>query len=293
VDVTIEQIGSDKLLLAIDSGPVRFEGAAEQACVEVTATVPAWIANDPDFQEDGTKLGGIIRLATPPRSHLDTVTTVKVSFTLTHPSATACVRALHLVANHSFDNDYSDAGIALSFQTSQGKLSSSPNDLQHLLALVNSCTYQVSVDLNTAINENFDLHQTSAVRTTALEQVIVDIDDLLDVNLNWDNLTNQGGNMCLQGIVIPARQTFVLAQRNRIKEGGLFPGEYADNLDPSRALGSWEYDGYTYATHLTGGTECADLAFSTDVDPSQGSVAVPVNEVSFTGTQPTEYPPQE
>ena len=117
VDVAIEQIGSKDISLAVDSSPVHFATATSPPqCVDVTISVPEDIANDPDFQVDGTKLVGILQLSAPARAHLDTVTTIKVNLTLVHPSAEACVRALHLVADQNFDGNVSQSGITVTYK---------------------------------------------------------------------------------------------------------------------------------------------------------------------------------
>ncbi|MGK2944408.1 MAG: hypothetical protein ACSLFC_06680, partial [Desulfuromonadales bacterium] len=251
-------------------------------CVEVSVSVPGTVANDPDFQADGTELVANLQLSTPPKTHLDTVTTVKVHMTLVHPTETAaCIVPLHLVANQNFDTDLSDVGAFLSYQTNTTTLSSTPNDFQHLIALVNTCEDDIPLDLATAINDNFELHQANAVRTTAVAQEFVDLDALLGYGLNWDTLSNAGTNLCLEDIVVPGGETFIIAERARIKASGYFPGTYASSI--GRGLGAWSYNGFTFAAHEENAGGCGTGELSLDVEPNEGEVSIPINQVSFTG----------
>lgn len=285
--VNLRQVGSSNLVLGLSSDSVTFiDGPEEEHCIDVTVSVPSSVADDPAFQEDGTELVANLQLSTPAGTHLDTVTTFKVHATLLHP--VACIRPIHLVSNHDFSSNLSDSGIALDFKRTHGKLSSSPIDLQHVLALVNICDFPVGVDVGTTINGNFNLFQANAVRTTSTTQQFADDADLLDYGMSWDDLQNTSATMCLENVSLPSNQAFVLAQRVRISDDGDFPGAYASSI--GRATADWSYDDFSY-TAFGPGTACTGSP-SHEVMPNTGEVGVPVNQVTLTqgGSPVTELP---
>jgi hypothetical protein len=284
--VNLRQVGSSSLVLGLSSDSVTFSGPEEEHCVDVTVSVPASVADDPAFQEDGTELVANLQLSTPSGTHLDTVTTFKVHATLLHP--VACIRPIHLVSNHDFSSNLSDNGIAIDFKRGQRTLSSSPIDLQHVMALVNICDFPVAVDIGTTINGNFDLFQSNAVRTTSTTQQFADDSALLDYGMSWDDLQNTSATMCLENVSLPSNQAFVLAQRVRISAAGDFPGAHAASI--GRATAGWSYDGFSY-TAFAPGNACMGGS-SHEVMPNSGEVSVPVNQVTLTqgGSPVTELP---
>ena len=291
--VFVHQVGTPNVSLNVNPSSLLFSGTGDEHCVEVKVSVPASVALDPEYQQDGTTLVANLQLSTPPRSHLDTVTTVKIHLTLVHPSATAaCVVPLHFVADNGFNNSLSDNGINLSAHVNNGL--NTNHQGHHTVALVNTCATDQHIDLNTALDTNFGLQSAAAVQTTTVNQEFVDIAELLSSPLPPP--ANQGVQMCLSNILIPANQSFVLKQHISMNSDAKFPGtgcnpgtDCADN----QTLGSWSYDGFSYWAHTTGGLNCADLGLSVDVDPNQGTTTIPINQVSYTGPSApaTEYAP--
>ena len=257
-------------------------GPGESSCTSVTVAVPVEVANDPDFQADGTELVANLQLSTGPRVHLDTVTTVKVHLTLVHPDETACLVPLHMVASNDFGSNLGSSGITLQVHMENG-LQSSPQG-QHVVALVNTCSEARSVGLNTAINPNFELQSAAAVQTTTRNQKIVDLSALLTALQDSNTFANQGSTMCLPSVSIPAQQTFIVKQHVKMKTTAAFPGAKG-------SMAEWLYGGFTYAA-LNANT-CAVPVPSADVDPAQGEVSIPVNMIDYTGPSAwaDEYPP--
>jgi hypothetical protein len=273
--VTLEQVGGAHVVLAPSQSPLEFGYTGDEHCIELTATVPATVANDPAYQDDGEELVANLQLRTPSGTNLDTVTTIKVHLTLVHP--TACLRPLHTVMNQDLSTDLTLAGISLSFQQNQAKLSSNPVFPHHVLALVNTCDEAVTVDVQTGIDENFAVFHSSAVRTTTLNQEVDDTAALLSTGLIWDSFsTVNGATMCLQNVNVPANQTVVIGQRISILESGKFPGGPG-----ARELGSSSYDGFGFSAHQAGGA--CQLGLSDEVLPNRGVASVPVTAVQYTG----------
>jgi hypothetical protein len=277
--VHLDQVGSTNVVLQMSPEAVTFASADDDGkCVDIAVSVPDSVASDPAFQADSTELAANLQISAPGGTHLDTVTTVKVHLTLVHP--TACIRALHFVLNQDFTSNLGANGVRLSINRANRNLNMSPVDAQHLLALVNTCGQSLNVDVATAINDNFELFQANAVRTTNLNQELADETELLGSGLDWDAMGNiTPPAMCLQNVAVPANQTLVLAQRVRIRSAGNFPGIYAASI--GRATTGWSYEGFSYQTHIAG-TACAG-GLSGDVLPNSGDVALPVNQVSVSG----------
>lgn len=274
--VRLEQVGGSSLVLAASENPLVFTYTGDGHCVNLTATVPAAVANDPEYQDDGEELVANLQLRTPPGTNLDTVTTIKVHMTLAHP--TACLRALHTVMNQDFTADLAIDGISLTFQQNQEKLSSLPQYPHHVLALVNTCEQAASVDVAMSNDPNFELFHTNAVRTTTLNQELADEAALPTAGLDWDSLGIVAPALCLQNVSVAAGETVLIAQRISILETGKFPGGSG-----TRDLGGSSYDGFGFAAYEAGGA--CTLAPSDDVLPNQDDVSVPVaGEVKLTGS---------
>jgi hypothetical protein len=276
----LDQIGGEEVVLMPSNNAPTFYETGHESCVTLDVSIPSYIAEDPDYQEDGTELVGNLRLSTPPRTHLDTVTTIKVHLTLVHPSETACVVPLHFVSDNDFGANVSATGLSLQYNTQQQTVSSDPTRPSHTVALVNTCEDDVTVDLGTAINGNFGLFHTNAIRTTTANQEYEDIDALLAGQQDLPG-PGVGGPWCFEGVTVPGNQTYILAQVMSIRNDADFPGAYADSI--GRGLGSWDYDGFTFATYAPVAGGCGTGAPSADVDPNSGSTSIPVSRVTFSG----------
>ena len=284
-NVYVKQVGAADLAIGGIPATVNFGGVNDDPdpgtgakCVNVSAKVPSAVAGDPSLQADGTTLVANLQELTDSGAHLDTPTTVKVRVTLLHP--TACVRAVHLVANNDFTEDLGVAGITESIGAPQYKLASKPVDLQHLLTVVNTCSEAQTVDINAAINENFTVFQANGIRTTSLSQEVADAEELLGAGLSWDDMDNVNpAEMCLLNVVIPGNQSFIFTQRMRVDEDGNFPGDTAASL--GRSLGSWAYDGFRYAMNGSDGSSTSCPVFGSADD--SGEVSVPVTSVTSQG----------
>ncbi|VXC51174.1 hypothetical protein PSEUDO8AS_90141 [Pseudomonas sp. 8AS] len=274
--VDLTQVGTPDVNLALSQSSLQFSGSGSLACTNVTVSVPGLVANDPDFQEDGTELVANLQLATGPRIHLDTVTTVKIHLTLVHPSEIACIRPLHMVANSGLDSSLSDTGITLSVNTKT--FLNTSHQGQHVVALVNTCADARTVGLDTTINANFELQSAAAVQTTTKNQQPVDIPQLLDA-IAPDDFGNPSSNMCLPSIGIPGMQMFVVKQHIKMKNSAAYPGALGSMTD-------WYYGDFTYAS-LAPNT-CATPSPSPDVDPSTGEVSIPINGVTYSGPTPPD-----
>jgi len=289
--VEIYQVGSPEVLLDLEYDNVVFDEdkAPNHPCVEVKVSVPAVIANDPAYQEDGTELVANLQLSTPSGTHLDTVTTVKVHLTLVHPSQTACIVPLHLVANNDINSNLSSTGIVLSVHVDNGLNTSQQG--RHVVALVNTCSEAKTIDLNTALNEHFKLQSSAAVQTTNVNQEIADINQLLGVNWGSATWTNNGNALCLSGVSVPANQTFVVAEHISMKSSALHPG--SSGPVGGQGLPDWFYGGFTYGAYTTGGACASSGTLSPDMDPNQGSVSIPINYIDYNGKDAPadEYPP--
>jgi hypothetical protein len=283
-NVLVKQVGSSDLSIGGVAATVPFSGVNDDPdpvvgtkCVDITASVPAAVAGNPTFQVDGTTLVANLQESTDGRN-IDTPTTVKVRVTLVHP--TACVRAVHLMSNNDFTIDLGAAGITTSINKSNQRLAAQPVDLQHLLALVNTCDTAQSVDVTATINENFEVFQSNGIRTTSVAQEVADGDELLGAGLDWDDLDDLNpAEMCLLNVDVPAHQSFIFTQRVRINDDGNFPGTYAATL--GRDLGAWQYGGFTYAMNPSDGSSTSCPAFGSSSE--EGEVEVPVNSVTVNG----------
>ena len=277
-NVYVRQVGTPNVSAVASPDTVTFDNADQEHCIKVDVSVPASVASDPVFQEDGTELVANLQISTDASTKLDTVTTVQLHITLLHP--TACVRAIHFVSNHDFTSNLGEAGISVSYNRANARLTSGPVDLQHLLALVNVCDQDVRVDIGTTYNENFELFRSNAVRTTSINQEFSDPSALLLYGLDWNDLNDVSPvSSCLQDVTVPANQAFILSERTRIRSGGHFPGDYAASI--GRGITGWSYDGFAFAAHLAG--SACSAALSSDVEPNLGAASVPVNEVTLTG----------
>lgn len=284
-NVYVRQVGASSLSIAGVPATVAFASAADNPdpetgsrCVDVSVSVPPSVAGSAEFQEDGTVLVANLQQSTDAGAHLDTPTTVKARVTLVHP--TACVRAVHLVANDDFTVDLGVAGIEMKINKSNRKLSSNPVHMQHVLALVNTCDATQTVDVTAAVNENFEVFHSNGIRTTSLGQEVADAGQLLGQGLDWDDLDNLNpAEMCLLNVAIGGHQSFIFSQRVGVVESGYFPGTYAASL--WRDLGAWGYDGFTYAMNASNGESTACPVFG-DAHES-GEVTVPVKQVTVTG----------
>lgn len=287
-NVFVKQVGSSDLQIGGVVATVPFtdvdddpDPATGENCVDITASVPAAVAANPTFQADGTTLVANLQESTD-RKNIDTPTTVKVRVTLVHP--TTCVRAVHLVSNNDFTIDLGVAGITMSINKSNKKLTMQPVDLQHLLALVNTCNSAQTVDVTAAINENFEVFQSNGIRTTSVDQEVADGEELLGVGLDWTDLDDVNpAEMCLLNVNVPAHQSFIFTQRMRVSEDGNFPGTYAGTL--GRDLGAWQYGGFTYAMNPSDGNSTSCPAFGSSSD--EGEVKVPVKSVTVNGQGPS------
>jgi hypothetical protein len=140
------------------------------------------------------------------------------------------------------------------------------------------------VDIGITHNENFELFQANAVRTTTINQEFSDPSALLLYDLDWDLLNHVSPvSSCLQDVTVPANQAFILTERIRVRSGGHFPGDYAASI--GRGITDWSYDGFAFAAHVAG--SACGAALSSDVEPNFGAASVPVNEVTLTGKGPT------
>lgn len=250
---------------------------ADEKCVDIAASVPAAVAANPTFQADGTTFVANLQESMD-RKNIDTPTSVKVRVTLVHP--TACVRPVHLVSNNDFTIDQGVASITMSINKSNKRLATQPVDMQHLLALVNTCDVARLVDLTAAINENFEVFQSNGVRTTSVDQEVADSDELLGVRLEWADLDDLNpAEMCLLNVNVPAHQSFIFTQRMRVSDYGRFPGTYAGTL--GRDLGAWQYGGLTYAMNPSDGNSTSCPAFGSSSE--EGEVEVPVKSVTVNG----------
>lgn len=283
-NVQTRQVGSSNLHIggvpatvpfaAVDDDP---DPVAGRKCIDIAASVPAAVATNPAFQSDGATLVANLQETTDVRN-IDTVTTVKVRVTLVHP--TACMRAVQLVSSNDFTLDLGAAGITLAINKSNKNLKSQPVDMQHLLALVNTCGDVQTVDVTAAINENFEVFQSNGIRTSTVGQEVADGDELLGVGLEWSDLDALNpAEMCLLNVAVPAHQSFVFTQRVRVSEDGDFPGTYAGTL--SRALGAWQYGGFTYAMNMSSGSSTSCPVYGSSSD--EGEVQVPVTSVTVSG----------
>jgi hypothetical protein len=275
-----DQAGGEEVVLTPSNSAPAFNDTGDESCVTLYVEIPSYIAEDPDYQEDGTELVGNLRLSTPPRTHLDTVTTIKVHLTLVHPLETACIVPLHFVSDNDFGANISDTPqMSLNYNLATGSLGSTPNQPSHTVALVNTCEDPVTLDLDTTINDNFAFVTANAIRTTTANQEYEDIDALLAGEDLPD--PGAGGPLCFEDVTVPGNQTYILAQRMNIRGDGDFPGQYADSI--GRGLGSWDYDGFTFATYAPVAGGCGTGAPSADVDPNSGSTSIPVSQVTFGG----------
>lgn len=293
-NVYVKQTGSSDLRIDGVAATVPFADTNDdpdllvgKKCVDITASVPAAVAATPTFQADGTTLVANLQESADGKN-IDTPTSVKVRVTLVHP--TACVRAVHLVSNNDFTIDQGVAGITMSINKSNKKLAMQPVDLQHLLALVNTCNVAQIVDVTAAINENFEVFQSNGIRTTSVGQEVADGDELLGVGLEWADLDAVNpAEMCLLNVNVPAHQSFIFTQRMRVGDYGNFPGTYAGTL--GRDLGAWQYGGFTYAMNPSDGDSTSCPAFGSSSD--EGEVEVPVKSVTVNGQGPssTQFAP--
>jgi hypothetical protein len=283
-NIYVKQNGSSDLHIDGVVATVPFAGVnddpdlvAGRKCVDIKASVPAAVAANPTFQVDGATLVANLQESAD-RKNIDTPTSVKVRVTLVHPIA--CVRAVHLVSNNDFTIDLGVAGISLSINKSNKRLASQPIDMQHLLALVNTCDAAQKVDVTAAINENFEVFQSNGIRTTSVSQEVADSNQLLGVGLEWDDLNALNpAEMCLLNVNVPAHQSFIFTQRMRVSDDGNFPGTYAGTL--GRALGAWQYGGFTYAMNTSSGNSTSCPAYGSSSD--EGEVQVPVKSVTVNG----------
>ena len=246
VSLNLQQTGSTNLQLVPDPSNFSVTNSSWSNSSRVHINIPAAVANDPDFQVDGAELVGNLQIVTPGGSHLDTVTTVQVHLILAHP--TSCLKSYALITNNDISAQVDH--ITVSKGSGSGKVSSNPQEPHYILVVTNTCSVAQCMDIQFALNSDFELKGAQAVKTFSSGSEIDTFTEVSSFFGGAPTATPKGQATCLTapasltcgsgGIPITAGASFLVKADFRIKDNASFP-------PPS------EYTGFD-ANILDGGT---------------------------------------
>lgn len=210
--LTLDQVGSQNLVLSPAVSQFSVTNAAWTAQTLVTISIPSGVPSD-----DGTVLVGNLRIAAPGSAHLDTTTNVQVKIKLVHP--TTCLKLYHFLTDQSFTEIVTSTDVNIN---SRGKITATTpyGQLSDNVLVVNTCSASQTFDLGIVLDSHFSTNPSgnpgNAVFTYfASGDVDPSTFDIADFGAG----TGQGQSLQLTNITVPPGEMFLATVHIGINTG--------------------------------------------------------------------------
>lgn len=231
----LKQTGSANLTLTPSPASFSVTQTGWSNFSTVSVSIPGHVVSDDSLNVDGTVLVGNLQLTTPPRSHLDTATTIQVKVLLLHP--TTCMRVFDFVTDQGFSTILSSVAVRLKSVKVKGQVvgynvdSTSPPQLSNNILVSNSCGTSQSFDLGITLDPNFDTHPSgnpgqavftfcTADSTDCTTTASVTTANFLSTYASGSFGTGTGHRqaLCLTSLTVPDGKTFLATVHMAIKD---------------------------------------------------------------------------
>ena len=246
VNVTLDQIGSQNILLAPDDDTFTVTGQTWTDHTTVHISISAAAAANVTC--DGCDLVGNLRIVAAGGSHLDTPTNVQVHIKLVHP--TSCLRVFNFITDQGFTVvPLTSAVVHLGGpQNNRRVVSTNPGQMSDNVLIINECSTDQSFNLDIVLDPHFSINGHGNKVFTYFTSSSVD-PDAFDLSV-FGSGTPQGTSLWLENITVPAGDSFLVRVHMSIISGnppswlpatagappaGIFDGFWAELYVPGSA----------------------------------------------------------
>jgi hypothetical protein len=261
-----KQQGAGSLILTPAAGQFDVPGNTWAGSTTVSVAIPEGAPS-----EDGTVLEGSLQLEAegsldskgrPTNPQLDTNTSIVVKVVLMHP--TACLK----VANFVTDNDFNAVDTAIVNLKTDKKTgvttlnSTNPGQFSDNILVANICGEDQLIDLSISLDSCFDTNPAGNPGQAVFTYLANGEIDAASFDIGvFGAGTGHGQDLCLSGLVVPARQTLLGTVHMAAIKGTL------ESLLPA--------GGFAFAASLSeGGNACGGQALSL-ADPAAATTVLP------------------
>jgi hypothetical protein len=207
VELSLTDIGSPNVNMTSTPNPLSISGISWTGSSRVSIYIPATVAADADLNADGSEIVGNLKLETPPGSHMDTPTSIKVRIKLVHP--TACVRFFDFITDAELETTYSS--IDIKFHPTTHKLqNTTPGRLSNNLLVVNTCGATETFDLKVTLDSLFTTAPSNNPGNAVFTYSAAgEVDPNTFLLSSFGAGTPRGQQLCLQNLSIAAGTTLL------------------------------------------------------------------------------------
>jgi hypothetical protein len=207
--LTIQQNGSEDLVLSPDQTDFTITGVGWTGSTTVHISIPAGVSN-----ADGTDIVGNLHISVPGTNHVATPTSVQVHILLVHP--TACLKVYNFVTDEGFTGILSSITVNLAGPLNQVK-SSDPGQFSYNVLIVNTCGTTFVTDLGIALDSRWETNPHNGHGNPVSTYSTAGVIDPSTFNiLTFGSSTPAGHLLCLQNVAIPTSTTFLAAVHSEV-----------------------------------------------------------------------------